>query len=529
MSVVSYIFIAFLICTLFVYYIVPGKTQWIVLLVASLIFYGYAGLEYLGLVIVEAFIVYAFSMKMQKSLDEQAELTKDADRRAARKIKAIEKSKRKKYLVLALVAVIGILVVFKGMGFVIQNIKRFIPIQGLSSIPDWNIIAPMGVSFYSFMMISYLVDIYNGRISAQKNFVKYLTYAIYFPHVTQGPIARYEEVGHQIWEQHRFHLDTVMNGVWLILWGAVKKVVIADRLGTFTAEIFGNVFDYRGSIFWFAGIAYSIQIYCDFSGCMDMMRGASECFGITLGENFRRPYFSQTLPEFWRRWHISLGAFFREYVFYPVSTSNLFLKMNVKVRKYLGNALGKVFAASIPIMCVWVLTGVWHGAKWNYIAWGVYHGILICMSTLFEHPIARLTAKLKINTECISWSVFRMIRTFILCVIGRLIFMGGGIGSSVWMIKSGIIHFSQVYDLAVGFGITERGWMVILFGSILLLAVSVAQEIRERMGLTETIRGWLMRQNLWLKWCVMMAGVLVILVFGVYGSGTGVTFIYEQF
>ena len=161
---------------------------------------------------------------------------------------------------------------------------------------------------------------------------------------------------------------------------------------------------------------------------MDNMRGASECFGITLGENYRRPYFSQTLPEFWRRWHISLGAFFREYVFYPVSTSNLFLKMNVKVRKYLGNALGKVFAASIPIMCVWVLTGVWHGAKWNYIEWGVYHGVLICMSTLFEQPIARLTAKLKINTECISWSIFRMIRSFILSLIGRLNLLAGLIG-----------------------------------------------------------------------------------------------------
>lgn len=132
-------------------------------------------------------------------------------------------------------------------------------------------------------------------------------------------------------------------------------------------------------------------------------------------------------------------------------------------QKVLWKRTWQVFAASIPIMCVWVLTGVWHGAKWNYIAWGVYHGILICMSTLFEHPIAILTAKLKINTECISWSVFRMIRTFILCVIGRLIFMGGGIGSSVWMIKSGIIHFSQVYDLAVGFGITGRaGWLYCL-------------------------------------------------------------------
>ena len=529
MSVISYIFIAFLICTLIIYYIMPGKFQWIVLLGASLVFYGYAGIKYLLLVVTEAMIVYLFSLRMQKSLDEQEILVKDADRRTARKIKNAEKAKRKKYLVAALFIVITILVIFKALGFLIENIKRFVPVDRIQDIPELKLIAPLGISFYTFMIISYLVDLYNGRISAQRNFFKYLTYVMYFPHVTQGPIARYEEVGHQIWEQHRFHLDTVMNGVWLILWGAVKKVVIADRLSTFTAEIFGNVFDYRGSIFWFVGIAYSIQIYCDFSGCMDIMRGASESFGIVLGENFKRPYFSQTLPEFWRRWHISLGAFFREYVFYPVSTSNLFLKMNVKVRKYLGNALGKIFAASIPIMCVWILTGAWHGAKWNYIAWGVYHGILICMSTLFEHPIARLTAKLKINTECISWSVLRVIRTFILCVIGRLIFMGGGIGSSVWMIKSGIIHFSQVYDLAVGFGITERGWMVILFGCILLLAVSAAQEIRERMGLTETIRGWLMRQNMWLKWCVMMAGVLVILVFGVYGSGTGVTFIYEQF
>ena len=140
-----------------------------------------------------------------------------------------------------------------------------------------------------------------------------------------------------------------------MLWGFVKKIVIADRIGAFTKEIFGHTFDYHGGIFLTVGIAYSIQIYCDFSGCMDIVRGTSECFGIVLGENFRRPYFSQTLPEFWRRWHLSLGAFFREYVFYPVSTSKLFLKLNVKIRDYLGNVIGKVFAASIPILCVWVL------------------------------------------------------------------------------------------------------------------------------------------------------------------------------
>ena len=302
MSVVTYTFIVFLLCTIVLYYIVPKKIQWVILLLASLVFYGYAGIEYLFLVIATAVVVYLFSLRLQKSLDEQEELAKDADRRTARKIKAAEKAKRKKFLVWALVIVIGVLAVFKAFGFVLDNIKRFIPYDGLQSIPDWNLIAPLGISFYSFMMISYLVDLYNGRISAQKNFFRYLSYVLYFPHVTQGPIARYEEVGYQLWEEHSFNMDTIMRGVWLMLWGFVKKIVIADRIGAFTKEIFGHTFDYHGGIFLAVGIAYSIQIYCDFSGCMDIVRGTSECFGIVLGENFRRPYFSQTLPEFWRRW-----------------------------------------------------------------------------------------------------------------------------------------------------------------------------------------------------------------------------------
>lgn len=529
MSVVTYTFIVFLLCTIVLYYIVPKKIQWVILLLASLVFYGYAGIEYLFLVIATAVVVYLFSLRLQKSLDEQEELAKDADRRTARKIKAAEKAKRKKFLVWALVIVIGVLAAFKAFGFVLDNIKRFIPYDGLQSIPDWNLIAPLGISFYSFMMISYLVDLYNGRISAQKNFFRYLSYVLYFPHVTQGPIARYEEVGYQLWEEHSFNMDTIMRGVWLMLWGFVKKIVIADRIGAFTKEIFGHTFDYHGGIFLAVGIAYSIQIYCDFSGCMDIVRGTSECFGIVLGENFRRPYFSQTLPEFWRRWHLSLGAFFREYVFYPVSTSKLFLKLNVKIRDYLGNVIGKVFAASIPILCVWVLTGLWHGTKWNYIAWGLYHGVLICMSTLFEEPLAKLTKALRIKTDCISWEIFRMLRTFILCVIGRLIFMGQGIRSSIWMIRSMVFDHSKVYNIVDEFSLSGREWRVLIFGCLLLLAVSIAQEIMERRGSTGDVREWLAKQNIVFKWLVMAAGLAFIAICGVYGSGAGASFIYEQF
>lgn len=287
MSVVSYIFIVFLAVTVLIYYIVPKKIQWWVLLAASAVFYAYSGIDDLLIVVGTAFLVYPLTMLMEKNLEEQDRLLLDADKRTARKIKTAQKKKRKKYLVLALLIVIGALIVFKVTGFAIENIKRFLPYEAIQRIPDWHFPAPLGVSFYSFMMISYLVDVYNGRIHAQKNFLKYLSYVLYFPHITQGPIARYELVAHQLWEKHKFDYDTVIKGTWLILWGALKKMVMADRISPFVTEVFKHSDQYEGMIFFLAAVMYSIQIYCDFSGCMDIVRGASECFGITLGENFR--------------------------------------------------------------------------------------------------------------------------------------------------------------------------------------------------------------------------------------------------
>ncbi len=528
MSVISYTFFLFLAITILLYYIVPQKFQWIVLLLASILFYAIAGVQYLLVVAGTAVLVYFLALRMQKNLDEQAQMLEGLDRKAARAVKNEMKAKRKKVLVAALVLVIGVLFIFKASSFCIKNINRVLGMMSLSEIADWNLIAPLGISFYSFMMISYLVDIYNGKISAQKNFLKYLTYVLYFPHVTQGPIARYEEVSPQLFSGHRFCYDTVTQGLWLIIWGYFKKLVIADRLSSFVTAVFNHSGDYYGTIFLFAGVMYSIQIYCDFSGCMDIVRGASECFDIRLGENFARPYFSQTLPEFWRRWHISLGAFFREYIFYPVSTSKLFLKLNTFGRKHFGNEWGRNIASCLPILCVWFLTGFWHGANWNYISWGLYHGFLICLSTMFEQPLEQLTVKLNIRRDCISWNIFRMIRTFFLCVIGRIIFMGHGLRAAARMLYSSVAHAGTFYNIET-IGLTHNEWLLVIFSTIILLLVSVAQEVRSTNGNTETIRQWLARQNLWLRWVVLLGGILCILVFGVYGSGVGAAFIYEQF
>lgn len=528
MSVVSYTFFAFLAISILLYYLVPKKMQWIILLAASAYFYLIAGLQFLLVVVAEACVVYVIAMRMQKNLDEQEQMTQGLDRRAARSIKNDMKKKRKKVLVVGLVFVIGVLFIFKASGFCINNINRIFGLVSMAELPNWNLIAPLGISFYSFMMISYLMEIYNGKAAAQKNFLKYLTYVLYFPHVTQGPIASYKEVGPQLFASHKFDYDRVVQGLWLIIWGYFKKLVIADRLALFVTAVFNHRGDYQGTIFFFAGVMYSIQIYCDFSGCMDIVRGASECFGIQLGENFERPYFSQTLPEFWRRWHISLGAFFREYVFYPVSTSSLFLKLNTFGRKHLGNEWGRNIASCLPIMCVWFLTGFWHGANWNYIGWGLYHGFLICMSTIFEQPIEKLTVKLNIKRDCISWNIFRMLRTFCLCVVGRIIFMGHGIRASLSMLKSIVVHHDVFYNVEK-IGLTHNEWLIIIAACIVLLLISVAQEIRKQNGNEETIRQWLSRQNLWLRWLVLIGGIVIILTFGVYGAGVGKTFIYEKF
>lgn len=532
MSVVSLKFVAFLFISVLLYYTLPKKTQPYVLLTASVVFYAFSGLDNLLIVTLTAVAVYFFSQKMQKNLDETAVLIEGLDRKQARVIKDEMKQKRKKYLVWSLVTVIGILAILKYTNFVIGNINSLLGVMHLGQIRGLELVVPMGISFYSFMMISYLTDIYHGKISAEKNFAKYAAYVLYFPHVTQGPIARYKEVAPQIYAQRSFDYDTFVKGLWLMLWGYIKKAIIADDIAVFTDVIFGGWDEYKGIIFIVAGILYSVQIYCDFSGCMDIVRGASECFGIKLSENFERPYFSQNLPEFWRRWHISLGSFFKDYIFYPVSTSKLFLKVNTGARKVFGSEVGRCIASCIPILSVWLLTGLWHGPSWNFICWGLFHGILISLSTAFEQPIDKLSNKLNIKRDCFSFSVFRMIRTFFLCVIGRIIFIAPSMKAAFTMLGSAFsssVKLPGLFDFGEYIWDTAQRAATILIGCILLLCVSLAQEIMKRNGCNMTIRDWLAKQNVWFRWAVLMAGLVAVFMLGNYGAGAGRSFIYEQF
>ena len=532
MSIVSLSFLLFLAISLLLYYILPKKTQPYVLLAASTVFYALSGIDNLIIVTVTMAAVYFFSRLMQKNLDETELLTKDLDRKQARAIKDEMKRKRKKYLVWSLVTIIGVLAVLKYTNFVIANINDILGIMHLGKIRGLDLVIPLGISFYSFMMISYITDLYHGKISAEKNFFKYAAYVLYFPHVMQGPIARHNIVAPQLYAEHKFDYDMFTKGLWLMLWGYFKKTIIADGFAVFTDVIFNGWDKYHGVIFIVAGIMYSVQIYCDFSGCMDIVRGASECFGIKLSQNFERPYFSQSLPEFWRRWHISLGAFFKDYIFYPVSTSKIFLKINTGARKIFGSEVGRSIASSVPILSVWILTGLWHGPSWNFICWGLFHGILISLSTAFEQPIEKLSDKLHIKRDCFSFSLIRIFRTFFLCVIGRIIFIAPSIKASLTMLKSSLslsISLPNIYDFC------ETKWhflqlgLTLVISCVILFFVSLAQELMKKSGSTMTVRDWLAKQNIWFRWMILLAGLCAVFILGNYGAGAGRSFIYEQF
>ena len=532
MSVVSLTFLTFLFISILVYYIVPKKMQPYVLLAASVVFYAFSGIDNLLIALLTAGVVYVFACLMQKNIDEETELIKDLERKEARAVKNEMKKKRKKYLVWALFIIVAILAALKYTNFIIGNINTLMGLVHFGRIRGLKMIVPLGISFYTFMMISYLADVYNGKVAAEKNFFKYASYVLYFPHVTQGPIARFNLIAPQIYAQRKFDYDAFLKGLWLMLWGYAKKTLIADNIALFTSVVFAGWSEYEGVIFLVAGVMYSVQIYCDFSGCMDIVRGASECFGIKLAENFERPYFSQTLPEFWRRWHISLGAFFKDYIFYPISTSKAFLKINTNARKVLGNTLGRIVASCVPILCVWLLTGLWHGPSWNFICWGLFHGILISLSTAFEQPVDKICKKLHIKRDCFSFSVVRIIRTFFLCVIGRIIFIAPSMMAAITMLKS---SFSLSLKLPQFSTFFENYWhaaqlFVVLFsGCLLLFCVSLAQEIMKKSGCNITIRDWLGKQNIWFRWTILIIGLCAVFILGNYGAGVGRTFIYEQF
>lgn len=523
----SLAFIIYVAVVLLFYYKVGRKNQIYVLAAANLAFYAMAGLKYLPYLLTTIVATFLAGRKIDsiyKAADEKLkECTTPAEKKEVRNG---AKMRAKRFLQLSLFVAIGLLAVCKYTGFFMKNLNRVLGIAGIPQLEVFRMILPLGISFYTFMAISYVLDIYWKRYEAEKNFLTYAVFVSYFPHIVQGPIDRFNEFKPQIINGVVLEYKNITFGAKLALWGFFKKLVIADRLGLFVDQAFGNWQDYDGIVLAFALAVYSIQIYADFSGCIDIVRGTSEMFGIELRQNFNHPYFSRTMAEFWRRWHISLQEWFKDYVYYPVSASAFNKNIKKKLKNKGMKRAEELFASCFPILVVWLVTGIWHGASWKFVAWGLFHASLLIGSNIFEPVFKRINEILHIDTDNFGWHFWQMARTYFLCCVGRIFFRADGMRYALGIFVK-VFTDTSLADIwnytCESFGFIPQDVTLMVVSVIILLVVDILQE---KMKLREVMA----QQNLVFRWILIYACVFSIVLFGIYGPGyDAASFIYEQF
>ncbi len=535
MPFTSFRFFFFLAAVIFVYYVVPKRFQWFVLLVSSYAFYLYSGVENLFFIGATTVFTYCSGLfmqhlrnKNQKKIDAMGEeLTVDKKRE-------LKKEVSKKIHTVQVVTVLvnlATLASLKYLNLFIGGVNDlFMLFRWDASMPFVNLYVPLGLSYYTFNSIGYLIDIGRGKYAAERHFGKFALFVSFFPSVVQGPLNRFGDVGVQLKETHKLEYDNLKNGALLILWGLFKKLVIADRVAAIARTVFAVGFtEYTGSHILFGVIAYSFQIYGDFSGGTDITRGTAQMMGINLPMNFERPFFSTSLADFWRRWHMSLGAWMREYVFYPVMLCRPVSNLSKKMRKKYGTYAGKLVPSVAAPLVVFFLIGIWHGVTSQYVINGLYNALLISGSVAMVPVYKKLIEKLHINTENFSYKLFQIFRTTILLFISRIIVKAPSLHDAGLMIKA--LFTTVDFDFLFGLngeiykmGVSQKEMSLVIFSVLILLVVGVLQE--NGMKIRETLA----KQNIFFRWILVLAFIAFILIFGIYGPGYDAsTFIYGNF
>ena len=419
MEISSFLFWILIFGAMILYYILPKKIRWTVLLAASILFYAAVSPAGLPFVLVTAVTIYAATVGMDALRGKRKAYLREHKEDLSKEEKTLYKARTKKMLKRIMIGTvlcnIGLLCVFKYAHFAVDQINALSGLFGGGRIGNgFKLPAVLGISFYTFQSVGYLVDVYWERVPAQKNFFKTLLFVSFFPQVTQGPISEYGQLGDQLFEGHAFSYDNFSRGFQRMLWGYAKKLCIADLLAPVVSTVFAGYATTSGVVCLVGAFCYSIQIYMDFSGYMDIMCGVCEMFGIKLAENFERPYFSKSIAEYWRRWHITLGAWFKKYIYYPIGVSRWNRAVGKRAKAKLGKHVGETLPASLALVVVWLATGLWHGASWAYIAWGGVNGVFIIFSLWMEPVYDRVKLKLRVREGNFFWRAFQVVRTFIL-------------------------------------------------------------------------------------------------------------------
>lgn len=534
MAYTSLSFLLFLLITIFVYYIVPKKFQWLVLLVASYGFYLSSGVMQVFYILFTTLFTYGAGRLMQKFRDDNQAKIDAAGELSKEEKREMKKAVAKRVHTVQVITVLVNLAVLASVKFTntfIRNINEvFAFFQWDASMPMVNILVPLGLSYYTFNSIGYLIDVGRGKHAAEKNVGKFALFVSFFPMIVQGPLCRFKDVGYQLQQPHNLEYDNLKYGAQLMLWGFFKKLVIADRVAAIASFVFHSQYTgYTGSHVFFGVLAYSLQIYGDFSGGTDICRGAAQMMGINLPVNFERPFFATSMADYWHRWHMSLGAWMREFVFYPVMLSKPVTKVSKYFRKRFGPHAGKIVPSVAAPFVVFFLIGIWHGITVQRIVNGLYHATLISASVALAPVYKKMAEKLKINTECFSFRLFQMLRTFLLLCISRIITQAATLPTALRMIKTLFTSWSWDFILGIDnkiytYGVDRDNMGVLFIAVLVLLVVGILQERGVK------IRQTLAKQNLIFRWLVILLLLVAVLVFGVYGPNYNASdFIYGNY
>lgn len=526
----SYTFILFLALLFVIYYLIPKKYQWLLLLLASYLFYAFAGFKYLFYILATTVSTYAVSRKISALQKVQSEYMlqnkANMSREEKKSYKESIKAKQRKWLVLCLLINFGILAVIKYTNFFIENVNYIAKAFGSQNqLSFWNLALPMGISFYTFQTMGYIIDVYRGKYPPEKNIFKLALFVSFFPQMVQGPISRFDDLSKTLFEEHPYDHRNITFGLQRIMWGYFKKLIVADRILAAVNIIIRDPDTYQGIFVLVGMLFYAFELYADFTGGIDITIGIAEVLGIKVKENFDRPYFSKSITEYWRRWHISMGTWFKDYLFYPISVCKPMLNISKASRRRFGDAIGKRVPVYLSTIIVWFATGFWHGANWNFIVWGVMNGVVIIISLEFE-PLYRWFHN-KFNVKnTFAFRLFQIIRTVLLMSSLRMFDCYRDVPLTFKMFGSMFtnFNFSELFNGSLmNLGLSQADYIVLIIALIILTSVSLLQ----RNG---SVREKLAEKPMLLRYSVTYVFIIIILVFGAYGVGYDSSqFIYNQF
>ena len=532
MSFTSLSFLLFVTVACIIYYLVPKKSQWMVLLAASYGFYAAFGMVCMAVLLTVTLSVYLTAFRVGRMQERTAEGERrlsvegaPLEERKAYKLK--RKKGMKRIVVLCLLGNLSLLAVFKYINFGIDNLNRILSWSGRGGqITYVDLLLPLGISFYMFQSLGYLLDVYWKRTKVQKNLFKFALFVSFFPQLGQGPISRYGSLSETLYGGHPFDAGQVVSGLERILWGVFKKLVIADRIAVAVQTLSASPKYYRGTFVVVGMVFYAVQLYGDFTGGIDITIGVAQLFGVRLPENFERPFFAKGIKEYWRRWHITMGTWFRDYVFYPFSISRPLKKLTAFTKKHFGMRAARRVSVYTAAIVLWAATGIWHGAYWRFVVWGLMNGLVIIISQELEPLYGKFHERFPKLTGSSPYQAFMVIRTFFLMGSLRLFDNARGcrdafisFGSIFTRWDFGRLTVQEFLDL----GLSEADYVVVAVGVLLLFAVSMMQR-------KQPVREYLAGKPFVLRYLVFAGLFLSVVLFGIYGMGyDSAGFIYNQF